>query len=92
MKEMKENLQEMSTRVVNTFRSYGARLLGVRQTQSGSYCEILEFLSSLINCGDSPGPIALPRGTIDEYLPTHRLFLILVLLKQEVRLAKNMPE
>ncbi|KIJ89342.1 VirB4 family type IV secretion/conjugal transfer ATPase [Rickettsia asembonensis] len=74
MKEMKENLQEMSTRVVNTFRSYGARLLGVRQTQSGSYCEILEFLSSLINCGDSPGPIALPRGTIDEYLPTHRLF------------------
>ena len=64
----------MSTRVVNTFRSYGARLLGVRQTQSGSYCEILEFLSSLINCGDSPGPIALPRGTIDEYLPTHRLF------------------
>ncbi len=42
MKEMKENLQEMSTRVINTFRSYGARLLGVRQTQSGSYCEILE--------------------------------------------------
>lgn len=73
MKEMKENIQEMSTRIINTFRDYDARLLGVEEEKNGYYCEILEFLGTLVNCGQS-SPMMVPRGTIDKYIPTHRLF------------------
>lgn len=73
MREMQESLQEMSSRVLTTLRDYDAKLLGVVQTSSGIYCEICEFLATLINCGDSV-PMLLPRGKISEYLPTTRLF------------------
>ncbi len=73
MREMKESLQEMSTRVLNTFVSYGATLLGVTKSEYGYHCEILEFLATIINCGYSM-PIAISRGSIDNYLPTQRLF------------------
>ena len=73
MREMQENLSEMSSRVVNTFRSYGATLLGVRKSRNGYYCELLEFLGTIVNCGSSM-QMVVPRDTIDRYLPTHRLF------------------
>ncbi len=73
MREMYENLQEMTTRVLNTFRDYDANLLQVRKTKNGYYCEIMEFLGSLVNCGQSM-PMIAPRASIDEYIATHRLF------------------
>ncbi len=73
MREMHENLQEMSSRIINTFRSYGASLLGVQESTNGYYCEILEFLGTLVNCGSSM-KMVVPRNSIDQYLPTHRLF------------------
>lgn len=73
MREMQENLLEMSSRVVNTFRSYGATLLGVRKSQNGYYCQLMEFLGTIVNCGSST-QMVVPRNTIDQYLPTHRLF------------------
>jgi type IV secretion system protein VirB4 len=73
MREMQDSLREMSSRVVNTFSSYGASLLGVRPSHSGYCCEILEFLGALVNCGSST-PTIVPRNSIDQYLPTHRLF------------------
>jgi len=73
MKEMQESILEMSTRVVNTFSNYGARLLGIQKSAQGNNCEILEFLGTIINCGYSM-PMAVPRGTIDQYIATHRLF------------------
>ncbi|MCC8417650.1 MAG: VirB4 family type IV secretion/conjugal transfer ATPase [Rickettsia endosymbiont of Bryobia graminum] len=73
MKEMYESLLEMSSRVINTFRSYGATLLGVKKSKSGYYCEMLEFLGTLVNCGSSM-PMVVPRNTIDQYISTHRLF------------------
>ncbi|WPY00512.1 Type IV secretion system protein VirB4 [Candidatus Trichorickettsia mobilis] len=73
MREMKESLQEMSTRVLNTFRDYDAKLLGVEKSNSGYNCEILGFLGTLVNCGQSM-PMIVPRGQIDQYIPTHRLF------------------
>ncbi|XVN43563.1 MAG: VirB4 family type IV secretion/conjugal transfer ATPase [Candidatus Rickettsia vulgarisii] len=73
MKEMYESLQEMSARVINTFCSYGASLLGVQKSKNGYYCEILEFLGTLVNCGSSM-PMVVPKNTIDQYLSTHRLF------------------
>ena len=73
MREMSENLEEMTTRVVNTFRDYGARVLEVHETDHGFECEILEFLGTLVNCGHSM-PMVVPRMDIDKYIPTHRLF------------------
>lgn len=73
MKEMYENLEEMSTRVLNTFRDYDPQILGVEETSKGSYCRILEFLGTIVNCGVS-SPMLVPKCDIDQYIPTHRLF------------------
>lgn len=73
MKEMHENVQEMSTRVLNTLRDYDAYLLGIKKTANGYYCEISEFLATLVNCGDQ-SPMMVSRSSIDSYLPTNRLF------------------
>jgi type IV secretion system protein VirB4 len=73
MREMSENLDELSNRVLNTFRDYDAKVLSVEHTQEGNYCRILEFLGTLVNCGQS-SPMLVPKGNIDKYIPTHRLF------------------
>jgi len=73
MREMRESIDEMSTRITNTFRDYDAHLLGMKQTPFGPQCEILSFLGALINCGNQ-SPVLVPRMDIDKYLPTHRLF------------------
>jgi type IV secretion system protein VirB4 len=73
MREMHENITEMSTRVLNTLRDYDAYLLGIKKTKNGTYCEISEFLGTLVNCGDQT-PMMVSRNTIDKYLPTNRLF------------------
>jgi len=73
MKEMYENMQEMTTRILNTMRDYDAELLGVRKEKDGYFCEISEFLGAIVNCGDM-SPMMVPRGPLNEYLPTNRLF------------------
>ncbi len=73
MREMAENLNEMTTRVLNTLRSYDTKLLGVIKTNNGSFCELSEFLGTLVNCGDI-SPMMVPSNYLDEYLPTNRLF------------------
>lgn len=73
MKEMHENIQEMTTRVLNTLRDYDAKLLGIKKTKNGNFCEISEFLGMLVNCGDST-PMMVTRNKLDQYLPTNRLF------------------
>jgi type IV secretion system protein VirB4 len=73
MREMRENLSELSGRVLNTFRDFDATLLGHRETEHCKQSEILEFLGALVNCGHV-APMVTPRMEIDKYLPTHRLF------------------
>jgi type IV secretion system protein VirB4 len=73
MREMVENLEEMSTRVLNTFRDYGAEVLGANKKGENYYCEILEFLSMIVNCGQSD-KVLLPKQNIDKYITNHRLF------------------
>lgn len=73
MREMSENLDELSSRVLNTFRDYGARILEVVSEEDGNYCEILEFLGTIVNCGKSQ-PMRVSRTDIGKYIPTHRLF------------------
>ncbi len=73
MRDMEESLSEMTARVLNTFRDYDAKLLSVVDRPEGAYCEMLEFLGTIVNCGQST-PMLVPKGDIDEYIPTHRLF------------------
>ncbi len=73
MREMHENIQEMTNRMLNTFRDYDAKLLGIKKTKNGNFCEISEFLGVLINCGDTTS-MMVTRGKLDNYLPTNRLF------------------
>lgn len=73
MREMHDSMQEMTTRMLNTFRDYDARLLGVKQTRDGNFCEISEFLGMLVNCGDHT-PMMVTGNKLDNYLPTNRLF------------------
>ncbi len=73
MREMHDSMQEMTTRMLNTFRDYDAKLLGIKKTKNGNFCEISEFLGMLINCGD-PSPMMVSRNKLDNYLPTNRLF------------------
>ncbi len=73
MREMHESMEEMTTRVINTLRDYDVHLLGVKKTKNGVFCEISEFLGTLINCGDSV-PMMVPMNDLNEYLPTNRLF------------------
>jgi type IV secretion system protein VirB4 len=72
MKEMHENLEEVSARVFNTLRDYNPSQLGVYKTDDGYYCEILEFLSSLVNGGCSTKSL-MPRGDLSKHLPESRI-------------------
>jgi len=73
MREMRESMEEMTTRVLNTLRDYDTKLLGVKKTKGGIFCELSEFLGTLVNCGDQ-SPMMIPSNHLDEYLPTNRLF------------------
>ncbi|MES2676777.1 MAG: VirB4 family type IV secretion/conjugal transfer ATPase [Pseudomonadota bacterium] len=73
LRESFEELDEMTIRVLNGFSSYGARTLGIVETEDGIFSELLEFLGRLVNCGFSQ-QMTLPTMGIDHYLPISRLF------------------
>ncbi|MDX1916470.1 MAG: VirB4 family type IV secretion/conjugal transfer ATPase, partial [Rickettsiaceae bacterium] len=73
LRELATNLAENTMRIVNTFRDYDAEILSIVEEDGVSYCKILEFFSSLVNCGNS-SPVLTPKGEIDQYICTHRLF------------------
>lgn len=73
MKTSSEELTETTGRVMGALRDYDPSILGVVKTPGGYGCEILGFLSKLINCGGSDS-LALPSITLDKYLATSRLF------------------
>lgn len=68
-----EELQEMTSRLVSTFRDYKPKVLGVQRTKGGVYSEILEFLGTLVNCGQSR-PMLVPSTNIAKYIPVDRLY------------------
>ena len=73
MRDACEELMEASGRVLSTLREYSPELLGVVKTENGTYCEILEFLGKIVNCGVAT-PMLTPTVPIDKYLPTTRLY------------------
>ena len=73
MHEISESLNEISSRVLNTFRDYNAELLGVVKTKDGSFCKILEFFGTIVNCCHQ-NKMLVPKIPIDDYISNHRLF------------------
>lgn len=73
MRDMYDELEETTGRIMATLADYNPKLLTVVQTNQGYNSEILEFLGKLINCGYS-SPYIPPISNIDEYLPTHRVY------------------
>ncbi len=73
MKESYEQLEETTSRVINTLRNYQPEILCVKETENGAFCEIMEFLGTIVNCGNS-SPLLMPSRTIDKYLPMNRLY------------------
>lgn len=73
MKEMYEELDEMSNRVITTLRDYNPEILGIRETEYGTFSEMLEFFGKLANGGESPSML-VPNMDISKYISTHRLY------------------
>lgn len=73
LKDAARELNESTYRVMATLRDYDAHLLTTIETENGAFSEPLEFLSKLVNCGQSQ-PMLVPTTDISHYLPTHRLY------------------
>lgn len=73
MRDMHKELQEATFRLLATFRDYGARTLGTRETPHGLHSEPLEFLGRLVNSCDYQ-PMLVPTMDIAKYLPVNRTY------------------
>ncbi|ASI47778.1 MAG: VirB4 family type IV secretion/conjugal transfer ATPase [Anaplasma ovis] len=73
MRAIYEDLEEATNRVVTSLRNYAPRELGIRQTPSGDFSEIMEFLLQIVNCGTVHN-VAMHLGDISRHLPMHRLY------------------
>lgn len=73
MRDMAQSVEEISARVMSSFKDYEPSILGVKELPEGNYCEMLEFLGTIVNCGQSM-PMLVPKEDIDKYIPTNRLF------------------
>jgi type IV secretion system protein VirB4 len=73
MRDAFDELEETTNRVMGALRDYSPELLGVNYTEHGAYCEIVEFLAKVLNCGASMPMLAPVTTTIDKYIPLQRL-------------------
>jgi type IV secretion system protein VirB4 len=73
MRESFDELEELTTRVLNGFSAYRAEVLGIVETEDGIFSDLLEFLGRIVNCGFSQ-KMTLPTMGVDHYLPISRLF------------------
>ena len=73
MRDMYDDLEETTERIMTTLDNYNPTLLSVVETDFGSYSQILEFFGKIVNCGDE-----IKYGSnyknIDHYLFTNRLY------------------
>ncbi len=72
--QMSRELREVTNRIVGSLGEYRCKLLGTNKTPKGSFCEIMGFLSLLVNCGETQ-PIHVPNRDISKYLPYRRLYV-----------------
>ena len=73
MRSAYQGLDETVSRITSTLGDYGAKVLTVKEDENGSFSEALEFLGSIVNCGESR-PMQVPMMDIGNYIATNRLF------------------
>jgi len=73
IREMYDELEEMTERILNGYSNYGAQLLDLEETDDGVNSELLEFLSRIVNCGYSQ-PMNIPLNKVSHHLPISRLY------------------
>ncbi|ETO91781.1 MAG: virB4 protein [Candidatus Xenolissoclinum pacificiensis L6] len=75
IKQMKEELEEVVTRVVVALRHYNPVVLGAYETEDGLVrSDLLGFLSKLMNCGGDESTPIQTTSKLCEYLPNARLY------------------
>jgi len=70
--EVYNEFLEMRERIVNGLWGYKVKLLGIQETECGTFSEILEFLGYIVNCGCAQRML-VPRGNIDRYILNQKL-------------------
>jgi type IV secretion system protein VirB4 len=74
IKAAHKEISDITKRIIATLRDYKPKLLGLAKTKEGiHYSEVLEFLSTLVNGGQT-SRMLVPTIDISRYLPTHRLY------------------
>jgi type IV secretion system protein VirB4 len=73
MQEALEELEEATSRVLNSLRDYSPQLLGLIQEREGTYSELAEFLAMIVNCGESSRMLLGP-DSLSRQICTHRLY------------------
>jgi len=73
LRDMHKELKEIIYRVMATYKDYGARVLTTKMGEYGPVSEPLEFLSRLVNGGDTQ-QMLVPTIDIAHYLPINRLY------------------
>ena len=73
MRDNCEELDEIINRVTTSFRDYSPKVLGLRRTKYGTFSEILEFISKIVNCGGDSAALVHP-GDLSRYIPSNRLY------------------
>ena len=71
-KEMKQELEEVTEKIMASYAKYNPKILGSYKTDLGTESDILRFLSYLINGIDRK--ILVPKKAINSYLSTTRPF------------------
>lgn len=73
LKAAHEQLEEASGRILNSFREYDAKLLGIEKFDNKNYSEVAEFFYKIINCGQESRVLCSPYN-MDSLLCSNRLY------------------
>lgn len=73
MREAQKELTEAVSRIISTMKDYGARLLTTYETENGTFSEPMEFLSKIVNGGNS-APMRCAPYDLAKYLSKNRLY------------------
>lgn len=73
MREVLEELDEGTSRVINSLKDYSPELLGTENDNGIAYSQIEEFLGRIVNCGEiTRFPVC--SNNISSQISTHRLY------------------
>jgi type IV secretion system protein VirB4 len=73
LREAAKSLREIASRLKGSLKSYKPKLLGIRETENGSYSEILEFFATILNGGVHTNML-VPTSNADRYLSKQRVY------------------